>query len=264
MPDCRELHQRAWVKLAEESQKAPIMGYDMKRLEGMKTSQAISEVLCWSRNPSEVWRLARRKDELFAEEQLARFGDYFAEGPNEGVRAFLEMLQAEKIPCAVGSTDRAQVVDVGLTRMNLRSYFEQPVVITRKKGGGGGGYDEVGMGQQEVEIVEERVDFMVIGGDDVEVGKPDPELFLVAAHKVGRQKERCIVVTSTNTGIEAAHMAGMKCIAVCGSGPRHTLSSADLVVSRVSELSFVNLKNLFSREELVALETQAEPNALPA
>ena len=51
-------------------------------------------------------------------------------------------------------------------------------------------------------------------GDDVKNGKPDPEIFLVAASRVGVEPSRCIVVEDAVAGVEAARRGGMKCIGV--------------------------------------------------
>jgi HAD superfamily hydrolase (TIGR01509 family) len=46
--------------------------------------------------------------------------------------------------------------------------------------------------------------------EDVERGKPNPDLFLCAAQKLGVPPDRCIVVEDSDVGIEAAKNAGMK------------------------------------------------------
>ena len=48
--------------------------------------------------------------------------------------------------------------------------------------------------------------------DDVARGKPHPDLFLLAARKLGVRAEDCIVVEDSEAGIEAARAAGMKAL----------------------------------------------------
>lgn len=67
----------------------------------------------------------------------------------------------------------------------------------------------------------------IVSAEDVQRGKPDPEVFLVAAGKLGVQPRRCIVVEDAQHGIEAASAAGMKSIGVSPSG-NHL--PADIVV----------------------------------
>ncbi len=54
----------------------------------------------------------------------------------------------------------------------------------------------------------------IVSAEDVRRGKPDPEVFLVAATKLGVAPEHCIVVEDAQHGIEAARAAGMKSIGV--------------------------------------------------
>jgi len=70
----------------------------------------------------------------------------------------------------------------------------------------------------------------VVSAEDVRQGKPDPEVFLVAAARVGVPPGRCVVVEDAAAGIEAARRAGMQSIGV-GDGVGHaaaiTVSSLD-------------------------------------
>lgn len=54
----------------------------------------------------------------------------------------------------------------------------------------------------------------VVSGEDVVHGKPDPEVFLIAAEKLGLDAATCLVVEDAPVGIRAALAAGMKCLAV--------------------------------------------------
>lgn len=56
------------------------------------------------------------------------------------------------------------------------------------------------------------------GAEDVQHGKPAPDVFLAAAAALGVPPDRCVVVEDAAAGIEAAHRAGMPCIGVGDSG----------------------------------------------
>ena len=73
----------------------------------------------------------------------------------------------------------------------------------------------------------------IVSAEDVETGKPDPEVFLVAAARVSVPPARCIVIEDAPAGIEAARLAGMRSIGVQSS---HTSLSADVVVRTLDEL----------------------------
>ncbi len=78
---------------------------------------------------------------------------------------------------------------------------------------------------------------VVITGGDVRKGKPDPEVFLLAATKLGVSPSDCVVVEDAPAGIEAAHRAGMKAIALAGTHQADSLRGADLVITRLSDLT---------------------------
>ena len=72
----------------------------------------------------------------------------------------------------------------------------------------------------------------VVSAEDVTIGKPDPQVFLTAAAKLGIPAPRCIVVEDAAAGIEAARRGGMKSIGVTRTAPLE----ADLFVGSLVEL----------------------------
>ena len=55
---------------------------------------------------------------------------------------------------------------------------------------------------------------IIVGGDDVAHGKPEPDLFLLAAERLGVAPSDCVVLEDSGPGIRAAHRAGMTPILV--------------------------------------------------
>jgi beta-phosphoglucomutase len=77
-----------------------------------------------------------------------------------------------------------------------------------------------------------------VSGADVVRGKPDPQVFLVAAERLGVAPRRCAVVEDAAAGIAAANAAGMTSIGLVSQGrTRDELQAADMVVHRLAELS---------------------------
>jgi beta-phosphoglucomutase len=82
----------------------------------------------------------------------------------------------------------------------------------------------------------------VVWGEDVKNKKPAPDIFLTAARKLGVDPKDCVVVEDAVNGIQAAHAAGMRCIAIAQTFPAERLRDADLIRERISDLSVSDLK----------------------
>ena len=80
-----------------------------------------------------------------------------------------------------------------------------------------------------------------VNGDQVKNKKPDPELFLLAAERIGIEPSRCLVIEDTPNGIKAAKTAGAKCLAVTNSVSAINLYEADLVCD---SLEYINLDTI--------------------
>jgi beta-phosphoglucomutase family hydrolase len=74
----------------------------------------------------------------------------------------------------------------------------------------------------------------VASADDVERGKPEPDIFLEAARRIDVPPERCVVIEDSPYGLEAARRAGMKSVGIL-SDHHHELQ-ADLVVPSLAAL----------------------------
>jgi beta-phosphoglucomutase len=77
-----------------------------------------------------------------------------------------------------------------------------------------------------------------VTGDDVKRGKPDPQVFLIAAEKMSVPPARCVVVEDAPVGVEAARCGGMHVIGLASTGRTvEQLRAADLVVKSLRDLS---------------------------
>ena len=75
-----------------------------------------------------------------------------------------------------------------------------------------------------------------VDATQVSKGKPDPEVFLKAAEKLGLDAGSCLVIEDAMAGVEAACRAGMAVIAVSNTHPRQKLDAADLVVASLEDV----------------------------
>ena len=171
---------------------------------GMKNEVIIPNLLHWSSDPEVIERLSLRKEALYRE--IVR---EWGLKPLPGVRAWLNQLYEHEIPCAIGSSTHRLNVETGLELIGLQDRFRT-----------------------------------VVTAEDVSHGKPDPEVFLVAADRLGVSAEACVVFEDAFVGIEAAHRGGMKVVAVATTNPIDSLSRADIAVHRLDELSVSRLREL--------------------
>jgi beta-phosphoglucomutase len=91
----------------------------------------------------------------------------------------------------------------------------------------------------------------VVSMEDTQRGKPDPQVFLVAAGKLNVPPARCVVFEDAVAGVQAAKSGGMKCIAVrfVGHHPEAVLqrAGANLVVKTLERVSVQAVLQLFSQ-----------------
>ena len=83
----------------------------------------------------------------------------------------------------------------------------------------------------------------IVDGNDVSKAKPDPEVFLIGAEKLGLQAENCVVVEDAIAGVEAANAAQMVSI---GIGEKEVLGHANYVFADMTEITSDFLKDLIN------------------
>ena len=97
----------------------------------------------------------------------------------------------------------------------------------------------------------------IVSAEDVERGKPEPEIFLKAlaflnAQTNGRepiQAADCIVIEDSKEGVRGARRAGMKVLAVTNSHPAELLNEATAVVKSLEDVELGFLQNLCAKDQ---------------
>jgi HAD superfamily hydrolase (TIGR01509 family) len=80
---------------------------------------------------------------------------------------------------------------------------------------------------------------VVVSSDEVERGKPEPDVYLEAARRLGVEPRRCLVVEDSLNGVKAAKAAGMTCVLVPNATippAPGTAELADFVLDRLADL----------------------------
>ena len=155
-----------------------------------------------------LWPDAERSEEEVAAmdaRKEAAFREILAADfrPMPGIDRLLHSLFEAGVPMAVGSSGPPENVDLVLRLLGTRPWFAS-----------------------------------VVTGMDVTRGKPDPQVFLLAAQRLGIPPQRCAVVEDAPLGIMAAKAAGMSAVGLASTGrARWMLAEANLVIDTLEGLS---------------------------
>ncbi len=85
---------------------------------------------------------------------------------------------------------------------------------------------------------------VIVSGDDVTRGKPDPQVFTLSAGRLGIVPSRCVVVEDAPVGVEAARSAGTRTVAVLLHHPSQAFPQVDLIVEKLADLTAERLISL--------------------
>jgi len=89
---------------------------------------------------------------------------------------------------------------------------------------------------------------VLVSGETVARGKPAPDIFLKAASELGIPPGRCLVIEDAVAGVQAAHAAGMRCIAVAGNRDLPGLREAELMVRSLTEVDVERVRELSGQD----------------
>lgn len=118
--------------------------------------------------------------------------------PIPGIAPLLEQLQQRGIPVCIASSGSAERVALGISTTGIDGYFAVEAITTR---------------------------------EDVQRGKPHPDLFEVAAGRARVTPARCLVIEDSPHGVEAARRAGMPVVGLAYRTPPGALADADWVIT---------------------------------
>jgi beta-phosphoglucomutase family hydrolase len=181
-------------ELLAAAESLPLPEGHFKRGFGKKNETIIPDILGWTRDSAEIQRLARLKEKTYRR-LVAESGVNIL----PGARELLVALRAEKIPCAVASSTPRENLDAIFAATGLDACFDA-----------------------------------VVCGDDVENGKPAPDIFLLASKKLGVAPGDCVVIEDAHAGIEAALRAGMPVLAVATTHPVADLGAATAAIESLA------------------------------
>jgi beta-phosphoglucomutase len=190
----------------------PFTRADFAATFGMRNPDIIPRLFGTHLSDQEVAELGERKEE-----------SYRAAARQQGVillpgaQALLDGLHAARFKQAIGSSAPRKNLDLILRLTHIEHYFQAVVSV-----------------------------------EDIQRGKPDPQVFQVAAEKLTEPSNHCLVLEDAVAGVQAAKAAGMKCIAVRLGGHHGEAAlahgGADLVVKSLEEVSVEKVRQLLEME----------------
>ncbi|MGN6616817.1 MAG: HAD family hydrolase [Ilyomonas sp.] len=125
---------------------------------------------------------------------------------------FLEHLKTFPVKLALATSSRKNKMEMVMQRLHLLDFFDAVVV-----------------------------------GEEVENGKPAPDVFIKTAKKLAIEPSACIVIEDAASGVKAAKNANMKCIAITTTNTRDALNEADIIVDSFKDLKLPEIcKKLYS------------------
>ena len=201
--DTAKYHFLAWKKIAKN------IGYDLthkdnEQLKGISRQDSLNIILDLANVTINL--------EVFNHYLIQKNNDYLiliqSISPNDilpGILEALTFLKERGIKIGLGSASKnAKII---LQKLKLMDYFE-----------------------------------VIIDGNIVIKGKPDPEVFLKGSTALNVPNDRCVVFEDAFAGIIAAKKAGMTAIAL---GDKKFFSNADFCFSNFTQLNIKVLSNLF-------------------
>ncbi len=147
--------------------------------------------------------ISQEEMKRYADEKEGMYKELYAPDmkAHKGLIEFLEFLQKKRIKIALGTSAPTENVDFVLDSLKLRKYFE-----------------------------------VIVDGPQVERGKPDPQVYLLCALKLGLDPKECVVFEDALLGLEAGERAGCKIVAVATSHEAYELKGkTDLIIHDFTE-----------------------------
>jgi beta-phosphoglucomutase len=203
--DSNPAHKKAILRFCEKYNKQ-LSDEEMKRFIWGRTNKE------WIRHLFGE-HITDEQLKIYADEKELLFRTIYEKDikPLAGLFDFLNILEENNIPKAIGTSAPLANVDYVFNHIDIQKYFNA--------------------------VLDEK---------DVTIGKPNPEIYLKAAKALNTNASDCIVIEDSLAGVEAGKRAGCKVIGITTTHPKHELTGADLAVADFSGLTLNDLKNLFT------------------
>jgi beta-phosphoglucomutase len=184
-----DFHINAWLQFAQQNGFSLTKDQYVENINGRVSADAMAYVFRRPISADELIALTEEKEAIYRELYQPHLQ------PTPGLMDFLNTLQAQRIPAAVGTSAPESNVRFTLDGLSLRPYFKA-----------------------------------IVDSSMIQHGKPNPEIYLTAASRLGVEPARCVVFEDALAGIEAGVRAGMAVVALATTHSREELAGTGAVL----------------------------------
>lgn len=167
-----DLHEAAWLYLLQKYSEKELTEEDiLKNLHGKTNDVILRNFISKDLTDEEVQKLSDEKETFYRKSVLesSNHKDF-----TKGLRDVLDYLKANDIPMTIASASPKINMDFYFDYLNLGNWFDYDQMVCHT-----GSFP----------------------------GKPAPDIFLIAAEKIGVEPENCLVIEDSYSGLQAAHNA---------------------------------------------------------
>jgi len=127
-----------------------------------------------------------------------------------GVKKLFRECKKQNIKMAIASSSIKNYIDLAIKKMGIKNLFE-----------------------------------IIINGDDVKKGKPDPEIFIKTMKLLKISNKECVVIEDGTAGVIAAQRAKIKCVAVGDHIDKSKLKKTTIYIKSLTKIDLEKIKESF-------------------
>jgi len=202
--DTAQYHFQSWQEVLGK-RGVPITMEQFRPTFGQRNDSIIRKNVGKTISQSEIDAIAEEKERSFRR----RIGAAQDFKPLPGVLALMDSLREHRFRMALASSGPWENIRLLVRMLGVGDYFQA-----------------------------------IVAGRDVTESKPSPQIYLLAAQKLGVAPANCIVIEDAIAGVDGAKQAGMHCVAVTTTHPHHRLTGADIIVDSLEEITVNDLGEL--------------------
>ena len=195
-----KMHLEAWREYSKKLRSYPFTDDEMRKYMFGRTNEDIVKYLIGKQPSKELVEKCQNEKESVYRDWCRKDKDNFKLA--KGAVEFLDFLKENNIPCTIATMSEEQNVQFFIEGFNLEKWFEPEKIVF----------------------------------DNGKIkGKPEPDIYEIAAKNIGLKPEECIVVEDALSGIESAYRAGIgKIFAIESMETRElysTIPAVDVIIS---------------------------------